>query len=82
MKTENYTQCKLEKQYDNTCRAYSYVVWIPSKFAKIGKMLTVKQDDESWSDGWKVVATYTTQKAAQVEEDARDYLHQRKASDI
>lgn len=46
LKTD-YTQCKLTK-YD-----FVELAWIPSQFAKLGKVIKLKICG-IWNDGWKV----------------------------
>ena len=48
----NYCQCELMKE--NTRQ----VSWIPEKFAKLGKILKLKENGE-WIDGWKVISVGT-----------------------
>jgi len=55
--------------------------WIPEKYAKKGKILKLKDDDE-WTDGWEVINVGSRMESKQVHERSRDYTHQRKASDI
>ena len=43
-----YTQCKLEKENTHT------TAYIPSKFAKLNKIVKIKTDD-GWDCGWKVI---------------------------
>ncbi len=43
-----YTQCELKKGN------MSHVAWIPSKYAKIGKVLNVEGQD-----GWEVINCYS-----------------------
>ena len=75
-----YTQCTLRRPTEN---GYSVdTAWIPSEFAKVGKIIKIKQADDSWEDGWKVVSTGTTRSAEWLQGHERDYLHQREASDV
>jgi hypothetical protein len=49
MKKEiNYVQCALEKNGSH------HMAWIPEKFAVVDKFIKIKQDDDSWQDGWQV----------------------------
>lgn len=48
-----YTQCALQKG------DVWQTVFIPSKFAKLGETIKLK-NGEVWEDGWKVRATYKT----------------------
>lgn len=43
-----YRQCSLRK---GNVQQISY---IPEKFAIVGKILKLKQDDDTWEDGWEV----------------------------
>ena len=72
-----YTQCCLAKKQTNSVRVQT--AWIPEKFAIKGKYLRLKEDD-----GWLVTAVYGTIKLEEsvVNSRSRDYLKQRKASDI
>lgn len=47
-----FCQCRLSKKNGNASTT-SQVTWIPEKFAKIGDMLKLKNNDV-WVDGWKV----------------------------
>lgn len=77
MREQNYTQCKLRK--DNTYQTS----WIPSEFAKTGKIIKLRDEDtDTWTDGWLVEATYATRTWQEVNFASQLYKHQRKASDI
>lgn len=80
-KAQTYTQCRLEKPWQDIGSLVD-IVWIPTKYAKLNKILKIKQEDASWDDGWTVTAVYSTKKASEVESNERDYLRQRQASDI
>lgn len=43
-----YTQCSLTRKNS------TIVSWIPSKFAKIGQILKLKDEYDEWTDGWEV----------------------------
>lgn len=58
----NFRQCKLQK--DNRV----LVSWIPDKFAKIGKLLRLKEDD-----GWKVIEVYDSMSEDRVKAYSRAY---------
>lgn len=73
-----YHQCILEKhQAGELIRHVSYV---PDKYAKIGKVLKIK-NGYGWVDGWSVVAVGPKRESSAVEANERDYLRQRAASD-
>ena len=48
-----YTQCGMRRK--NVIRTS----WIPQKFAKVGRVVKLKDSDE-WSDGWVVEWTGST----------------------
>lgn len=72
-----YRQCKLAK--GDTKR----IAWIPSKFAKFGTVIKIKDDNGEWNDGWTVehVSMKETDEEFLVKHE-RDYKHQREVSDI
>jgi len=58
MKRTMYTQCLIVKQDGD--RQISQTVWIPTKFAKAGNVIKIKDDSDEWEDGWNVLFTYST----------------------
>ena len=70
-----YTQCTLVK--DNI----QQTVWIPSELAKVGKCLKIKKNNV-WDEGWCVQTCGMTLSDEYVRAHERDYMTQRKASDI
>lgn len=78
MKKEiNYIQCALERNGSH------HMAWIPEKFAILEKYVKIKQDDNSWQDGWQVKGISDTKKTATEANDASQlYKKTRKASDI
>jgi len=72
-----HTQCKLQK--DNEF----YTAWIPSKIAKIGNVVSLKEDKSGeWLDNWTIKEVFTTLPSETVQERSQDYKKTRKASDI
>ena len=77
MREEMYTQCKLKK--DNSYQ----MSWIPSQFAKVGKVLKLRDEGTGeWDNGWVVEAAYSTRTWKEVNAASQLHKHQRKASDI
>jgi hypothetical protein len=77
----DYTQCKLSKKTQNG--EMRQMSWIPSEFAKVGKVLKFRDEDTGeWDEGWIVEAAYSTRSWAEVNVASQLYKHQRKASDI
>ena len=72
-----YRQCELS-------RAGIYcILWIPEKFTKLNTYIKLKQEDDSWQDGWFVGKVYDIRiEEKEVRERERDYLHHREATDI
>ena len=56
--------------------------WIPSKIALKGKTVRLKEEDGTWTEGWKVTATYAVMDSEEQRERSRDYTRTRDASDI
>ena len=52
-KTTSYRQCTLYRPCGNGARKV-LVSHIPETFAQIGSVLKLKQDDDTWEDGWIV----------------------------
>ncbi len=61
-----------------------HMAWIPEKFAIINKFIKIKNDDDTWTDGWKVVGVADKIVKTAKEADAQSQLYKktRKASDI
>lgn len=54
---QTYRQCDLSREnYDNTF--YRKTVWIPSEFAHVGRLISLKLDGE-WVDDWIVDKVHT-----------------------
>jgi hypothetical protein len=69
-----YVQCELRSG------SAKDIVWIPDKFAEVGKMLMI----DGYKNGWVVSQVFESSKKTkkEVNEKSRDYLKQREASDI
>jgi hypothetical protein len=80
-KNNFYFQCELKKKIDDTSYLTD-VAWIQERFAKVGKQVKIKQENGTWDYGWQVTYVGAKQKADLVEARERDYLNQRKVSDI
>lgn len=76
MDDDTYTQCIFQNGEKQTTS------WIPSSFAKLGRVLRLKNEQDEWEDGWVVAEIGTTLSAEYVFEHERDFKSQRKASDI
>ncbi len=66
-----YRQCKMEKQVETGKKIH--MAWIPSQFAKLGKTISLKKADDSWSTGWRVVFVggTKTQESIDAQRDAQ-----------
>lgn len=74
----NYVQCQLQNKSRNQ------VSWIPEEFAKIGKILELKDygKKKKWSKGWEVISVGIKRSHAYVLDREMNYKKTRKASDI
>lgn len=81
MREVNYTQCRLKKKTE--AGSMHQMSWIPTEFAKVGKVIKLRDEDtDVWDDGWVVEAAYSTRSWEEVNKASQLYKHQRKASDI
>ena len=65
----NVIQCVLEND------GYIFVTWIPEKYAKVGKVISLYHNDE-WNDGWEVM------KVGNKKFQSNDMLNSTKVNDI
>ena len=57
--------------------------WIPEEYAHIGKLLKIRDSSEdAWDEGWRVRSIGIRLPSVQVKDNSRDWLRQRKFSDI
>ena len=47
-------QCVLQRKTDEGSSIT--VSWIPEKFVKVGAVVTLKDDDDTWVDGWEIIS--------------------------
>jgi hypothetical protein len=75
-----YKQCTFKMVGGNVM----YHAWVPVEFAIRGKVLIFKNNEGQWSQAaWRVVSAGENLISGEyLRELERDYLHQRKASDI
>ena len=60
------------------------MAWIPSTYAVVGKFIKIKQDDDTWEDGWEVIEACkdTVRTAKEADKASQLYKKTRAASDI
>ena len=61
-----YRQCRLKR--DNT----ETVSWIPEKYAKVGSILKLKNNNGDWVDDWAVLSAGSLMEAKLVENQAHN----------
>lgn len=76
MKTKYYRQCVLQKGNTHTTS------YIPEVYANVGSTLKLKNEHDQWDNGWVVTKAGEKIDAEYVETNERNYMRQRKASDI
>jgi hypothetical protein len=74
-------QCDLSKLVENGGVSVT-TSWLPERFAKVGRYVKLKRDDDSWEDGWQVVSTGARMKESILRDRSQDYKRTRQASDI
>ena len=76
-----YRQCTLMRVLPDSTQHTT--TWLPECFCEVGMVLKLKNiKTGEWVDGWKVMSASPPMDAKTVETNARDYLHQRSASDV
>jgi hypothetical protein len=75
MHEQHHAQCLLRRGQAHQ------VAFVPESFARSGKTLKLKEGD-SWVDGWLVVSVFSRMSSSALTERSRDYLRQRRYSDI
>jgi hypothetical protein len=75
-----YRQCHLQKKDGDAL--WEQTSWIPEPYCVVGKVVKLKDANGNWEDGWKVVSASEPKPAKFIEGHERDYLKNRKASDI
>jgi len=75
-----FIQCLLTKLTDKGC--LKTISWLPEQFAEPRRVLKLKNEDGSWTDGWVVQETYGSNTQEFVLSHERDFAKQRQASDI
>jgi hypothetical protein len=83
MSDEMMVQCELHRNEESGATVV-LVTWLPERFAVINKILKLKEDDGSWTNGWCVmsVANSSKMKSSILNDRSQDYKRTRKASDI
>jgi hypothetical protein len=79
-KTTHYRQCLLQKRLANS--RVEMTTFLPREFAVVGSVVKLRQDDDSWEDGWHVMHAGQLLPAAAVESDEMLYRRARKNSDM
>lgn len=80
-KTNTYTQCYLKRRVQD--QDFFKAGWLPTVYAVKDTILEIKNKaTNEFENGWIVSEVWTTMDAKYVEEHERDYLIQRKGSDI
>jgi hypothetical protein len=53
----NYYQCLLSKGLLKD-RIFT-VAWMPEKYARVGKIVKLKNESNEWTNGWKIESVYS-----------------------
>jgi len=78
--TDFMRQCEMERARPDGSRETT-TSFIPEEFAQVGRYLKLKDNDQ-WVDGWKVVSVGARRSKKESNDRSRDFLRQRKASDV
>lgn len=77
MRPTTYQQCRLRRQNSEQ------VCFLPQTFAVAGRVVRLKQPDDSWQDGWAVANVYGEPVPAELLPDAHNAVkvHRRATGD-
>ena len=73
MKT--YSQCRLRR------KSTEQVAWIPTNYAVVGMVVRITENNFT-EDGWEIISCGQPVDRKFIEEHERDYMRQRRVSDI
>lgn len=76
---EYYRQVEIKKKFESGYKME--VCWVPEKFAKVGNIIKIKIND-NWDFDWQITQVFSRKEFDELEITERDFLKQRKASDI
>ncbi len=71
-KTVYYRQCKLVKKIEAGTRHQTS--YLPEEFAKVGKIVKLRDDDGEWEDGWLVAEASSHRMADDEMHDSHDTI--------
>lgn len=75
---QTYTQAYMRRPIPNIPGDWTYTTaWIPSQFAKVGKVLKIKKEN-----GWKVIETYATYPESLIMKYKDDFKYHRQVTDV
>jgi hypothetical protein len=81
MKESTYRQMTLEKPIGSGLSRRT--IWGPTRFAEVGRVVKVEENDGSWSEGWTVKSVHSDPLPEKyVRHMSHAHTRQRKASDI
>jgi hypothetical protein len=69
----HYLQCILQKI--EGAGVLTQTSYIPDPYCVVGKVLKLRNEDEVWEDGWKVIEAGPAHDAEEVEARERSYLY-------
>lgn len=75
-KHTTHTQCELQQG------STKQTSWIPTGKAVVGKVIRLKEEDGTWTEGWEVLSAGAVMDSDLCAERQRDWTHQRSVSDI
>jgi len=78
---KQYQMCQCWLKQHNQIYDTSTTSWIPEKFAKLGKILQLKNLN-GWSNGWEVISVGARKSSSFVIERSSDYRTHRNGSDV
>jgi len=74
-KSDQHKQCRLKRGSSFTNS------WLPAKFAKVGKVLGLKDEQGNWEEGWVVDSVWGSRPSKDVLEDSQLWSKHREGTD-
>jgi hypothetical protein len=79
-KTTYHKHCKLVKNPEPDVRIITHS-WIPAKYAQVGRVLDLRDEDGNWDRGWAVEEVWGTRSTTEALAQTTYYRNHRKGTD-
>lgn len=80
MKVTHYRQCRMERPIEKGVQVL--VSYLPDQFAKTGEVVKLKNAEDVWVDGWKILSVGELIPASIAEAGSRLHKKHRESTDV